>query len=156
MTAPAPSSAPPRSDPLNRANVATFVAFTGSGLALSSWMSRIPQICDQLGLDPFALGLVPFAVAAGSLVALPLAGPVIARVGSRRVVGAAGALAPAPFALAVMIAGVVRPSAGDRGGVAVGAADDHDDSLVLGRGVGTRADGGERGSATGLDDQPQL
>ncbi len=98
MTASAPPSAPQRSDPLNRASIATFVAFTGSGLALSSWLSRIPQLRDQLRLDPFALGLVLFAVAAGSLLALPLAGPVIARVGSRRVVGVAGALAAAALA----------------------------------------------------------
>ena len=63
---------------------ATYAAFTGSGLAFASWASRIPQVRDALRLDPSELGLVLLAVAAGSVVALPLSGAVVARVGSRR------------------------------------------------------------------------
>jgi hypothetical protein len=39
-------------------------------------------------LDPSTLGLVLLAVAAGSVLALPLSGPVIARIGLRRTVTA--------------------------------------------------------------------
>lgn len=64
----------------------TAIAFVGSGVALASWFSRIPQVRDQLGLRPSALGLVLLSVAAGSIIALPLSGSVVARFGSRRIV----------------------------------------------------------------------
>jgi fucose permease len=68
------------------ATTATYAAFIGSGFAFASWASRIPQVRDRLGLDPAALGLVLLAIAAGSLLALPLAGPVVTRIGSSRTV----------------------------------------------------------------------
>ena len=64
----------------------TYVAFIGSGFAFASWASRIPQVRDHLHLSPARLGLVLFAIAAGSVVALPLAGPLVHRLGSRRTV----------------------------------------------------------------------
>ena len=63
-----------------------YVAFIGAGFAFASWASRIPQVRDRLELDPAALGLVLLALAAGSVIGLPLAGTVIARLGSRRTV----------------------------------------------------------------------
>lgn len=68
------------------ATTATYAAFIGSGFAFASWASRIPQVRDSLGLDPGALGLVLLAIAAGSLLALPLSGPVVSRIGSSRTV----------------------------------------------------------------------
>ncbi|WP_212994941.1 MFS transporter, partial [Actinoplanes auranticolor] len=68
------------------AGAATYAAFIGSGFAFASWASRIPQVRDRLGLDPAALGLLLLAVAAGSLLALPLSGLVVTRIGSARVV----------------------------------------------------------------------
>jgi len=68
------------------AGAATYAAFIGSGFAFASWASRIPHVRDRLGLDPAALGLLLLAVAAGSLLALPLSGPVVTRIGSARVV----------------------------------------------------------------------
>lgn len=65
---------------------ATFVVFAGSGFAMSSWASRIPQLRDALGLNPSTLGLVLLAMACGSVLALPLTGPMVGRVGSRVVV----------------------------------------------------------------------
>jgi len=65
---------------------ATYAAFAGNGFAFASWASRIPQVRDQLHLTPGRLGLVLLAIAAGSLLALPLAGPLVHRLGSRRVV----------------------------------------------------------------------
>jgi MFS family permease len=77
--------------PVDRARVhaatrATAVAFIGSGFAFASWASRIPQVRDALRLDPSELGLVLLAIAVGSVLALPLAGPVVTRLGSRRAV----------------------------------------------------------------------
>lgn len=82
------TSAPaaPTPEETRRAVRSTYTVFTGCGLAFASWASRIPQVRDHLGLSPAELGLVLLAIAAGSLVALPLAGPVVHRVGSRRTV----------------------------------------------------------------------
>jgi MFS family permease len=68
------------------ASTATYAAFIGSGFAFASWASRIPQVRDSLRLDPGTLGLVLLAIAAGSLLALPLSGPVVSRIGSSRTV----------------------------------------------------------------------
>jgi len=98
VTAPAPLPAPV----VSRAVGATYVAFIGSGLGLGTWAARIPQVVDQLDLSPRQLGLVLLAIAAGSVLALPLAGWVIARIGTRRLV----ALMAVLLALALAGAGV--------------------------------------------------
>jgi predicted MFS family arabinose efflux permease len=85
------TSAPPAAGPdgrLRSAHRATAVAFTGSGLAFASWASRIPQVRDELHLDAADLGLVLLSIAAGSVLALPLSGPVVARWGTRRTTAA--------------------------------------------------------------------
>jgi MFS family permease len=71
---------------------ATYAAFIGSGFAFASWASRIPQVKDHLHLDPSALGLLILSLAAGSILSLPLSGPVIAHDGSRRTVTAMAVL----------------------------------------------------------------
>ena len=65
---------------------ATSVAFIGSGFAFASWAARIPQVRDRLELSPAQLGLVLLAIATGSLIALPLAGTIVQRLGSGRTV----------------------------------------------------------------------
>ena len=62
---------------------ATYAAFIGSGFAFASWASRIPQVRDRLDLTPADLGLVLLAIAAGSLIALPISGLIIARLNTR-------------------------------------------------------------------------
>ncbi|GIJ46828.1 MFS transporter [Virgisporangium aliadipatigenens] len=78
---------------VRHATTATYAAFIGSGFAFASWAARIPQVRDRLELDPAALGLVLLAIAAGSVLALPLSGPVVTRVGSARTVAAMAVLA---------------------------------------------------------------
>ena len=80
--------APAPTAQVRAATLATYIAFTGSGFAFASWASRIPQVRDRLQLDPSELGLLLVTIAAGSVLALPLSGPVIARIGSRRTVAA--------------------------------------------------------------------
>jgi MFS family permease len=75
-------------DPLPAATRATYVAFSASGFAFASWASRIPEVRDRLHLSPATLGLVLLAIAAGSLVSLPLAGALTNRLSSRRTVAA--------------------------------------------------------------------
>lgn len=65
---------------------ATYAAFIATGFAFASWASEIPQVRDRLGLSVAELGLVLLSIAAGSVISLPLAGPLVARVGSRRTV----------------------------------------------------------------------
>jgi fucose permease len=86
------TAAPPSAGAVRAATAATYMAFIGSGFAFASWASRIPQVRDRLDLDPAALGLVLLAIAAGSLLALPLSGPVVSRFGSARTVTSMAAL----------------------------------------------------------------
>lgn len=69
--------------PVGIAVHATYAAFIASGFAFATWASRIPQVRDRLGLDPGELGLVLLAMAAGAVVALPMAGFIVGRWGSR-------------------------------------------------------------------------
>src|SRR6185437_5317150 len=71
---------------VDAAKRATFVAFIAAGFAFASWASRIPQVRDRLHVTPAALGLILLAIAVGSLVALPLAGSIIHRLGTARTV----------------------------------------------------------------------
>ena len=68
------------------------MAFAGAGFGFASWASRIPQVKAHLGLDPSQLGALLLSLAAGSVISLPLSGPLVARFGSRASVRAAAAL----------------------------------------------------------------
>ncbi|MET7392409.1 MFS transporter [Dactylosporangium sp. NPDC005572] len=85
---------------LQRATRATYAAFIWAGVAMASWATRIPQVRDELGLEPSQLGLVLLAIAGGSITSLVLSGQMVARLGSRRTVTAMAAL------LAVALSGV--------------------------------------------------
>ena len=73
---------------VQRAERAVYVAFIGSGFGFASWASRIPQIRDSVQATPSELGLILLAIAAGAVVAMPLAGLVANRFGSARTVAA--------------------------------------------------------------------
>ncbi|MGZ3958951.1 MAG: MFS transporter, partial [Flavisolibacter sp.] len=55
------------------------------GLCFASWASRIPSIQQSLGLSNTLLGMVLFALPVGSMIALPFAGWLVTRFGSKRV-----------------------------------------------------------------------
>jgi predicted MFS family arabinose efflux permease len=65
---------------------ATYVAFIACGFAFASWASRIPQVRDRLHLTSQQLGLVLLTLAAGSVIALVLAGMIVHRFHSRATV----------------------------------------------------------------------
>ncbi|HEV7205056.1 MAG TPA: MFS transporter [Jatrophihabitans sp.] len=88
MSDPAVAVAAPSPPQITAGVRSTYIAFAGSGFAFASWASRIPQVRDHLDLTPAQLGLVLLSIAAGSVIALPLAGPVIHRLGSRYTVAA--------------------------------------------------------------------
>lgn len=56
------------------------------GLCFATWASRIPSIQQRMGVSDGQLGLVLFAIPAGQLLSLPLAGWLVAKRGSRQVV----------------------------------------------------------------------
>jgi MFS family permease len=69
-----------------RAQHAVFVSFLGSGFGFASWASRIPQIRDAVQATPSELGLILLAIAAGAVIAMPLAGLVVNRFGAAQTV----------------------------------------------------------------------
>jgi MFS family permease len=67
---------------LKRATRAVYFVFIGAGFGFASWASRLPQVREELGLTPAALGLILLSVAVGSLIALPSAGLIVHRLGA--------------------------------------------------------------------------
>lgn len=59
--------------------------FFGDGLMLGSWAGRIPAVQHHASLTNARLGLALFAASFGALAAMPLAGRLCERIGSRRV-----------------------------------------------------------------------
>jgi MFS family permease len=66
-----------------RARVAVTVFFVAHGLLFGTWVSRIPAIQDDVDLTEGELGIALFGGTVGALIALPLAGWIVARTGSR-------------------------------------------------------------------------
>ncbi|WP_033292923.1 MFS transporter [Amycolatopsis jejuensis] len=71
-------------DEARRARVAVSVVFAVCGAAFASWAARVPAAQTKLGLSAGELALGLFGLAAGSVVALLAAGPLITKIGSRR------------------------------------------------------------------------
>ncbi|MFI9381726.1 MFS transporter [Kutzneria sp. NPDC052558] len=71
---------------------ATYAAFAGSGVLLSSGLARLPQIRVDLGLDTGQLGAILLAGAAGALISRPFSGRVVTRLGQGRAVAWTSAL----------------------------------------------------------------
>ena len=63
------------------------------GFAAGAWAPLVPFAKQRLALDDGALGLLLVSMGIGSIVAMPLAGALAARVGCRRVLIAAAAIA---------------------------------------------------------------
>jgi fucose permease len=86
--------------PLAGATRAVYAVFILSGFAFASWASRIPQVRDGLELSPRSLGLVLLAMAVGSVISMPLAGLVVARLGAARTIAVMALVAAAGLATA--------------------------------------------------------
>src|SRR5215204_2222689 len=56
------------------------------GICFASWASRIPSIQQQLNISDTTLGIILFALPVGSMIALPFAGWLVTRFGSKRIV----------------------------------------------------------------------
>lgn len=95
--------------PLRAATRSVYVVFIVAGVCGATWAARVPQIRDELGLTPAALGLLLLAIAAGSLVSLPTAGLIVHRLGAARTIVAMAVV----VATGLAVAGI---------GVAIGVA----------------------------------
>jgi len=84
---------------------AVFGVFAVSGFVFASWVSRLPAIRDELGLTPGQIGLVLLVGSAGSMVALPLTGAVVQRIGTRRTTRMAALVSTAGFMAAAVAVG---------------------------------------------------
>ena len=77
----------------------SFVFFA-NGFVVASWLPHIPEVKERLALGDFRLGVALFAMAVGSLMALPFAGWLAGRFGSHAATRSAGLalclLLPAP------------------------------------------------------------
>jgi hypothetical protein len=69
---------------VSRARVAVTVVFAVHGAALGAFATRIPWIQDRLQLSPAVLGAALVAPAIAACFAMPMAGRVMHRLGSRR------------------------------------------------------------------------
>ncbi len=74
---------------LGPARTALSAIFFVNGAVFASWVAHIPGVKTQHGISDGGLGLVLLSMAVGSVLALPIAGWLIARWGSRIVTSAA-------------------------------------------------------------------
>ncbi|MCX7522677.1 MFS transporter [Microbacterium sp. STN6] len=63
---------------------AIFLVFVLSGLALATWVARIPGVRDDLHLSTATVGLLILGMSIGSIFGLIAAPPTLARLGARR------------------------------------------------------------------------
>lgn len=106
MAEPSPrAAAPPPPGTATRAAWATFAAFALNGLVFANWVSRLPAVRDALGLSPAELGALLLVGALGSVVALPLTGMVVQRVGTARTVAGAAVVNVAAFVVVALAVG---------------------------------------------------
>ncbi|WP_250289483.1 MFS transporter [Streptomyces atroolivaceus] len=75
-----------------RRRTALFLFFLMPGLAISSWVTRTPDIRDQLGASTAQMGLVLFGLSVGSMLGILGSGALVARFGTRPVMGVGTAL----------------------------------------------------------------
>jgi MFS family permease len=68
---------------LRQARLAVSAAFLANGLGFANWAARIPAVKDDVGLSTGALGVALLGIALGAVVAMPLAGALLVRFGSR-------------------------------------------------------------------------
>ena len=65
-----------------RARVSVSILFLVHGLVFSTWVSRIPAVQAHLRLRPSELGLALLGIAVGSMISMPAAGVLMARIGT--------------------------------------------------------------------------
>ncbi len=103
------------STPYERARLAVSLIFAINGFLYANWTSRIPSLQTLYDIGNSQTGMVLLTLSLGSLIAMPLAGYFIVKVGSRRITAAmlllfictCPLLALMPSVLALMLAGML-------------------------------------------------
>jgi MFS family permease len=72
--------------PAIKEHFSTRLAFFIAGFCLASWAPLVPLAKSRSGIDDGMLGLLLLGLGAGSIVAMPLAGYLVSRVGCKRVI----------------------------------------------------------------------
>lgn len=67
---------------------ALIALFLLPGLALASWVTRTPAIRDRLGASTAEMGLVILGLSGGAMAGVLASAPLVARIGTRRVIAA--------------------------------------------------------------------
>jgi MFS family permease len=75
------------------AKYATFAIFALNGLVFASWAARIPAAAATLNISAGQIGALLLALGLGSVISLPMAGPVAAKIGTANTVRAGGLIA---------------------------------------------------------------
>ncbi|MGP3776564.1 MFS transporter [Streptomyces sp. SDT5-1] len=68
-----------------RRRTALFLFFLIPGLSMSSWVTRTPDVRDQLGASTAQMGLVLFGLSVGSMIGILCSGTLVSRFGTRPV-----------------------------------------------------------------------
>jgi MFS family permease len=94
--------------------IATFGVFFVNGAVIGTWVAHIPWVQERFDFSKSTLGLIILAMSIGVIVALPIMGQAIVRIGSVRATRIAGTvcalvlplplLAPEPWLLPVALA----------------------------------------------------
>ncbi|SDD70188.1 Fucose permease [Sanguibacter gelidistatuariae] len=79
---------------------AVYAIFFLAGFNFANWASRIPLVRDLLGYSPAQMGRVVLIAAIGSILALPLSGWIVQRIGARLAIGVFAAINVAGFVIA--------------------------------------------------------
>ena len=91
--------------PSSRAHAAlraTCVVYVCLGFGTSAWLSRLPDVRDNLGLTPATIGTMLLIASLGSLLTLPTSGPIVTKIGAR----ASGRIGVLIWALGIVCAGL--------------------------------------------------
>jgi fucose permease len=88
---------------------ALFLLFFLPGVAMSSWVTRTPDIRDRLEASTAQMGWVLFGLSLGSMIGISCSGRLVSRYGTRPVIGAGTALVI--VSMAVISAGSLLSSA---------------------------------------------
>ena len=91
--------------PSSRAHAAlraTCVVYVCLGFGISAWLSRLPDVRDDLGLTPATIGTMLLIASLGSLLTLPTSGPIVTKIGAR----ASGRIGVLIWALGIVCAGM--------------------------------------------------
>src|SRR4029434_3424904 len=81
---------------------AVSLIFLLNGAVIASWLPHIPDLKSRLLLDDGGLGLLLLAMAAAAILALPIAGWLVATLGSRVVTSASAAALSAAVVLPLL------------------------------------------------------